>query len=74
VYVLKLRVKECVLWLSRYFRYRIEAKHVESTETEGDRRLHGMFTCMLKVLQCLKKLKENKIKNEKRSMVKHKEV
>ena len=30
--------------------------------------------CMLKVLQCLKESKENKIKNEKRSTIKHKEV
>ena len=35
---------------------------------------HGIFTCMLKVLQYLKEWKGKKIKNEKRSMVKHKEV
>ena len=40
----------------------------------GDRSLHSMFTCILKVLQCLKEWKENKIKNEKRGTVKHKEV
>ena len=39
----------------------------------GDRSLHGMFTCMLKVLQCLKEWKEEKIKNEKRRTEKHKE-
>ena len=33
-----------------------------------------MFTCLLSVLQCLKELKEKKIKSEKRSTVKHKEV
>ena len=33
-----------------------------------------MFTCMLKVLQCLKEWKKKKIKNEKRGMLKHKEV
>ena len=49
-------------------------KRVESTRTGGDKSLYGMFTCMLTVLQCLKESKEKKIKNEKRSMVKHKEV
>ena len=33
-----------------------------------------MFTYMLSVLQCFKESKEKKTKNEKRSMVKHKEV
>ena len=33
---------------------------------EGDGSSHGMFTCMLKVLQCLKEWKEKKTKNEKK--------
>ena len=74
VYVLKLRFKMCVLWLPRYFRYSIEAKTSRIHKDGGDRSLHGMFTCMLTVLQCLKEWKENKTKNEKRSTVKHKEV
>ena len=63
-----------MLWFPRYFRYNIEAKRVESIGTGSDRGFTGMFTCVLKVLQHFKESKEKKIKNEKRSTVKHKEV
>ena len=52
----------------------MKLKRVESTRTGGDRSLHGMFTCMLTVLQSFKESKEKKTKNEKKSTVKHKEV
>jgi len=74
VYVLKSRFKVCVLWLTRYFRCNIEAKRVESTGMGSDRSFTGWFMCVLMVLQYLKEWKEKKIKNEKRSTVKHKEV
>ena len=64
----------CALWLPRYLGYSTEAKHVESTRTKSDRSFTGLFTCVLTVLLFFKEWKEKKIKNEKRSTVKHKEV
>ena len=49
-----------MLWLPQCFRYSIEAKRVESIRTGSDRSLHGKFTCVLTVLQCLKEWKEKK--------------
>ena len=40
----------------------------------GDRSFHGMFTCMLKVLQCFKNKKKRKQRMKKRSTVKYEEV
>ena len=74
VYVLKSIFKVCVLWLPRYFRYSIEAKTSRIHKEGGDRSFTSWFTCVLKVLQCFKEWKERKIKNGKRSTVKHKEV
>ena len=65
VYVMKSRFKVCLLWLPRYFRYNIEAKTSQIQKDGSDRSLHGMFTCTLKVLQCLKEWKENKEVKEK---------
>ena len=60
-------IKVYVPWLPLYFRYSIEAKRVESIRTGSDGSFIGMFTYVLKFLQCLKECREKKIKNEKRS-------
>ena len=63
-------------WLPRYFRYSIEAKtsQIHKDGRRYYRSFTNMFTCTLKVLQCLKKWKEKKRKNEKRNTMKHEEV
>ena len=59
--------KVCVLWLPQYFRYSIDAKQVESTRTGSDRSFTVLFTYVLTILLCFKKMtrKENKEWKEK---------
>ena len=53
-----------MLWLSRYFRYSIQAIRVESTGTGGDRSISSSFTLVVNKVFLVKEEKEKKRKQE----------
>ena len=53
-----------MLWLSRYFRYSIQAIRVESTRTGSDRSINSSFTLVVNKVFLVKEEKEKKRKQE----------